>query len=274
MHPQPKFIAEVADNHGGDISLAKEFIRVFADIGVDYVKFQSWQISRVRDRALERHYDWLVRAELSDAQHVDLMEECNKRGVKFLTTVFDSDRVEFLATLGLESIKVGSGEVSDHKLLRTVRKYFKHIMLSTGMHTGDEVKEAVRLLSGGSFSIFHCVSIYPHDIERVNLSRMVWLRQYCDSVGFSDHSVGIEAAKMALVLGAEYIERHTCLGRDGPGRVNPWDTTPEQWKELVKYRDIAKNAWGEGDIPLVEEEMRARHRFIGRWKGGSRSSSK
>ena len=273
MDPQPKFIAEVADNHGGDMSIAKEFIRVLAEIGVEYVKFQSWQMSRVRDRTVERHYDWLVGAELSNSQHLDLMEECNKRGVKFLTTVFDSERVGFLATLGLESIKVGSGEMSDHELLSKVRKYFKHIMLSTGMHTGDEVKEAARLLSGGSFSLFHCVSIYPHDIERVNLSRMVWLRQYSGSLGFSDHSVGIEAAKMAVVLGAEYIERHTCLGRHGPGRVNPWDTTPEQWEELVKYRDSAKSAWGEGDIPLAKEELKARERFIGRWKGGSQSRS-
>lgn len=267
MHKQVQLIAEVADNHGGDMKLAKEFIRILAAVGVDYVKFQSWQMARVRDPAAEPYYDWLVNAELGDKQHLELIEECDRRGVKFLTTVFDPHRVDFLATLGMESIKVGSAEVGNHELLSKVRQHFDHVILSTGMHTGDEVRRAVDVLADRRFTLMHCVSIYPHDTGKANLSRMLWLRQFAPSVGFSDHSTGIEAAKMAIVLGADFVERHTALGRYGPGRVNPWDTTPEQWEDLVRYRDLVASAWGEGDVPLSEVELRVRQRFIGRWSG-------
>jgi len=260
-----KFIAEVADNHGGDMNLAKEFIRVLASVGVDYVKFQSWQMERVRDPSAEPHYDWLKKAELTDEQHLALKEECEKRGVKFLTTVFDPHRVDFIASLGLESIKIGSAEVSNHALLAKVKTYFSHIILSTGMHTGDEVAAAASILDGTRFTLLHCVSIYPHPVSKANLSRMLWLQRFTPSVGFSDHSVGTEASKMAVVLGADYVERHTALSPNGPGRVNPWDTTPDQWEELIRYRELVVSAWGQEDSPFSDEERQARARFIGRW---------
>jgi sialic acid synthase SpsE len=268
MTPKTLLIAEVADNHGGDLKLAKEFIRILAAVGVDYVKFQSWQLAKVRDRAAEPMYDWLVKAELTDAAHYELMEECARRGVKFLTTCFDPGRVDFLASLGLTEVKVGSAEVSDHELLARLRARFEHVILSTGMHTGEEVRAAVDILTGGRTTLMHCVSIYPSTPEQANFNRLLWLRRFCGSVGFSDHGGTIEAAKMAIVLGADYVERHTCLGKYGPDRVNPWDTTPEKWEELAKYRDTVAQAWGPGDGPLTETDLKVRARFIGRWLGG------
>lgn len=267
MERRTRLIAEVADNHGGDMTLAKTFIRVLAGVGVDAVKFQSWQLSRVRDPAAEPYYEWLSKAELRDEQHLELREECRRQGVTFLTTVFDLDRVAFLSTLGLESIKIGSGEMSDHALLLSVRRHFPHLIVSTGMHEPSEVVQTARLLEGHRFTLMHCVSIYPHRVDQANLSRMLWLRQFTPSVGFSDHAVGLDAAKMAIALGADYLERHAALGPSGPGRVNPWDTTPQQWEELVQYRDLVASAWGDPTAPLSEPELKARQRFIGRWRG-------
>lgn len=265
---RPALIAEIADNHGGDIRLAKEFIRILGAIGVDYVKFQSWQLRKVRDPAAEPKYEWLETAELSDDDHVELIHECENQGVRFLTTAFDPERIGFLSSLGMHEVKIGSGEVSDHDLLRAARKAFPHVICSTGMHTADEVGEAAEILREGEFTFMHCVSVYPHSLDRANLSRMEWLRQFTPSVGYSDHSSSLDAARMALVLGARFVERHTALGKYGPGRVNPWDTLPEQWDELVRFRDGFVAAWGPGvETTFSDEELAARRRFIGRWKG-------
>lgn len=274
VRPRTQFIAEVADNHGGDMELAKTFIRRLAAVGVDYVKFQSWRMARVRDPAAEPHYAWLTKAELTDAQHAELKAECERRKVKFLTTVFDAERVDFVASLGLDTVKIGSAEVSDHALLAEARRRFPHIILSTGMHTLKEVARAAEILKRGRLTLMHCVSIYPCGIEQANLARMERLRWFTPSVGFSDHSVGLEAAKMAIVLGADYVERHSCLSPEGPGRVNPWDTSPEQWAELAKYRDLVSAARGTGDAPLGEAELRAKQRFVGRWSGPAVSAQR
>lgn len=256
---------EVADNHGGDMDLAKRFIQIAAEAGVAYVKFQSWQLARLRDPSQEPFYDWIKHAELSDAQHRELQAECRQRGVTFLTSIFDVGRVEFLASLDLPILKVPSPELSHHELLRAVKERFPHLLVSTGMHDAAEVAQAAEVLRGASYTFMHCVSIYPYPSSRANLSRMAWLRQFTDSVGFSDHSNSLEAAKLAIALGATYVERHACLGPDGPGRVNPWDTTPEQWKELAQWVDTVEQAMGVAEGPLGAEELAARKRFIGRW---------
>lgn len=269
MPGDTKLIAEIADNHGGDMKLAKHFIKTLAEIGVDIVKLQSWQMKRVRDPKEEPFYDWLVGAELLDEQHHELMEYCQELGVEFLTSVFDKHRAEFLGSLGLHSIKVPSPELSNHELLYALREHFDHMIVSTGMHTADDVRAAAKVLEGSDYTFLHCVSIYPSTVEQANLSRMEWLRQFTPSVGLSDHCGSLESAKMAMLLGADYIERHTAMGKYGPGRVNSWDTFPEQWEELVAYRESVRNAWGDGpDRPLTEGEEAARKRFIGRWSGG------
>ena len=264
-----KLIAEVADNHGGDMKLAKHFIKTLADIGVDIVKLQSWQMERVRDPKEEPFYDWLTGAELQNEQHMELKEYCEEVGVEFLTSVFDKHRIEFLGSLGTRSIKVPSPELSNYELLLGLKEHFDHIIVSTGMHVADEVVAAAKLLEGANYTFLHCVSIYPSTVEQANLSRMEWLKQFTPSVGLSDHCGDLESAKMALLLGADYIERHTALGKYGPGRVNAWDTYPEKWEELVAYRERVRSAWGVGpDLPLTDGEEAARTRFIGRWSGG------
>jgi N,N'-diacetyllegionaminate synthase len=188
-----------------------------------------------------------------------------------LTTVFDVHRVEFLASIGLEAIKVPSPDASNTELLTRMKGRFPHIIVSTGMHYGHEIAQAAEILKGTSYTFMHCVSLYPHDLDRANLSRIYWLRQFTDSVGYSDHSSGIEAAKIAAAMGVTYIERHTCISRYGPGRVNPWDTTPEQWEELARYVEKVEVAMGASEITLSEREIAARERFIGRWSGRAKA---
>lgn len=267
--PRTELIAEIADNHGGDMNLARHFIKTLAGIGVDVIKFQSWQMKRVRDRNAEPFYDWLKGAELSDEQHRELIDTCGEHKVRFLTTVFDIHRIEFLAGLGLKSVKIPSPDLSNAELLKEARAAFDHLYVSTGMHTAEEVRAAAEVLEGARYTFMHCVSIYPHSPEEANLGRIEWLRQFTPRVGYSDHCGSLDPARMAMVMGVECIERHCAMGRHGPGRVNAWDTFPEHWEELVAWRRTLEQAFAaDPERPLTESEEAARRRFIGRWSGG------
>lgn len=263
MSTKTKTIAEAASNHGGDIKLAREFIRIAADIGVDYIKFQSWQASKLsRD---DPQYDWFVKSELSDSAHHELIDECSKRNIKFLTTVFDIDRVMFLKQIGLKEVKVASPDLGSSRLLNLLRENFEHIIVSTGMHYMTEIEKAAEVLADTDFTFMHCTSIYPTPNEKVNLERMQWLKRFTPSVGYSDHSIGTDAVKIAIAQRASYIEKHFCLGKYGPGRVMPWDATPEQMAEIVKFAEIVCTMLGDTEDGLSEDELKARKRFIGRF---------
>jgi sialic acid synthase SpsE len=260
-----KIIAEVSSNHGGDIGLAKEFIRVAASLGLDYVKFQSWQVGTLRDGPADPQFGWLSKAELSDAAHRELLEECQKQGIAFLTTVFHPARVSFLKSLGLAEIKVGSGEALNGSLLRAVKGGFQNVMISTGLALDHEVLEIVEIMKGSPVTLFHCVSLYPLPVSKVNMVRMDWLKKLCPRVGYSDHTVGLEAAKMAIDRGASLVEKHFCLGRSGPGRVNDWDATPDEMAGLREYAERGEKMMGDGGVALDAELSEARRLYLGRF---------
>lgn len=263
MSTKTKVIAEVASNHGGDIQLAKRFIRVAAECGADYVKFQSWQGKNLRPD--DPQYDWFIRSELSDKGHLELMEECQARGIQFLTTCFEAERVRFLASLGLKEIKVGSADTGSYRMLRELRGHFERILISTGMATEDEVRGTAAVLEGQAFTLMHTVSLYPTPVAQANLRRMKWLRQFTPSVGYSDHTIGTGAAKLAIALGADYVEKHFCLGKQGPGRAMVWDMTPQELEEIVTFAREAETLLGDEHLMLTAELQAARRRFIGRF---------
>jgi N,N'-diacetyllegionaminate synthase len=263
MRIKTKIIAEVASNHGGDIKLAKEFVRIAADTGADYVKFQSWQASKLSKD--DPQYDWFKQSELTDEAHYELLEECKKRKINFLTTVFDTERINFLKDLGIDEIKVASPDLSSYRMLHELKGNFPHIIVSTGMHYKKEIEKAADILTGSNFTFMHCVSLYPTPPDKVNLAGMQWLRKFTQSVGYSDHTIGTEVVKLAITQGASYIEKHFCLGKYGPGRVMQWDATPEQMEEIITYAETVHTIFGEDTDDLSEEEKKARQRFVGRF---------
>jgi N,N'-diacetyllegionaminate synthase len=260
-----QIIAEVTSNHGGDLTLAREFIQRAADAGADYVKFQSWRASTVRDGAADPQHAWFVRSELSDAAHHELIEECDRRGVRFLTTCFDIGRVDFLASLGGDTIKVGSPDLTSRRMLEALRARFRHVIVSTGVGTDAEVEAAAHWLERGDFTLLHCVSLYPMPPGQAHLRRMEWLRRFTPSVGWSDHAEGLDVARMAIAAGASFVEKHFCLGRNGPGRATAWDATPDEIAALVSYARHVETIMGDASAPATEELARAKARFTGRW---------
>lgn len=262
-----KIIAEIGSNHLGDMDLAQKMIKIAAESGADIVKFQSWQAKTL----IKTHPDykakfkWYQQTELDEKKHQFLKEACEKARVEFLTTVFDLSRVDFLARLTPARIKIASPDCSSLRLLKAVKNKFNEVIVSTGMTYDSEVVKTAKLLKGTDFVFMHCVSIYPAPLEQANLSRMEWLKAFTPRVGFSDHSLGIELAKIAVVLGACYVEKHFTIDRSLPGPDQKVSTLPEDFAELARYRDEFEKARGVPHRPLTETEEKLREIYIGKW---------
>ena len=258
-----RIIAEVGANHGGDMGLARDMIAAAAEAGVDFVKFQSWQAETLApgDPNFDRH----KKAQLSDDDHVELMEECARCGVEFLTTCFDRGRVEFLAGLGLSTIKVASPDVGSLSMIRELCVRFDHVIVSTGMAPESEVAAAAEVVAAHGGTMLHCVSLYPTPSQLVNLARMDWLRTLCPSVGFSDHSMGTAAGRLAIARGAAFLEKHFTVDRFLPGKDQAVSGTPHEFRELVAYAEEVEHLMGVARPELTDEEQRLRGIYVGKW---------
>lgn len=269
-----KIIAEIASSHNGDIDLARAMICAAAESGADIVKFQSWRAKNVADSDPDkRRYEKL---ELSDDDHRILIEACNQAGVEFLTTCFDIDRIPFLKSLGLRSIKVPSVNLKEPKLLKELVKNFEHVFISTGMSTVEEIKNAIDILSSTKYTIMHCVAIYPTPLEKANLKKIDWLKQFSPSVGYSDHTIGIEAPIVALSMGIDYLEKHFTLSRylpqdthttaDGsrPITTHAIACEPHELKQICDWAKNIEMIRGDGRLEMYPEEQLTRKKYTGR----------
>ncbi|MBJ7421415.1 MAG: N-acetylneuraminate synthase [Ilumatobacteraceae bacterium] len=299
MQPHKTFlIAEAGVNHNGSIELAKKLIDAAVMAGADAVKFQSFVASSIvtagaskaeyqitNTGSQESQLEMLKKLELSHSQQRELHQYCQRSGIQFLSTPFDTASLNFLtADLGLETIKVGSGELTNAPFLFEVARLAKNIILSTGMSTIDEVADALGVIafvmtdsknpSVSSFksalassegrkavtskvTLLHCTTDYPTVPSDVNLQAMLTLREKFDcQVGFSDHSVGIHLAVAAVAMGATVIEKHLTIDRDLPGPDHKASLEPSEFKNLVdQVRDL-ENAFGDGIKRPTEVELK------------------
>ena len=269
-------IAEAGVNHNGDIAKAKALIDKGAEAGVDYVKFQTFKAEKLVTKQAQRasyqdkntqnndsQYEMLKKLELSQALHQELMDYCNQKGVKFLSTGFDSESLVFLAQLGITIAKVPSGEITNLPYLRQVASLFPEVILSTGMATIDEIKDAVKVLidngvSKDKITILHCNTEYPTPMEDVNLKAMLHIqRELGLPIGYSDHTLGIEVPIAAVALGATVIEKHFTLDKTLPGPDHKASLEPNELKAMVSaIRNIEKAIGGSGlkEVSKSEEK--------------------
>jgi sialic acid synthase SpsE len=266
-----KIISEVSSNHAGDLELAKQFIRISSGIEVDYVKFQSSRYEDLVDKT-KKEVEWIKKASLSDEAHVLLIEECRKFNINFLTTCFSLSRVDFLASLGLEEIKVASPDLMSFSMIEKLASRFKHLIISAGMHSIRDIREAIKFLIRNKINatLLHAVSIYPTPLNKTFMSKFLWLKDNYPHVGYSNHTPNIEPIKFAMANGAEIIEAHMKLGENGPGRTTSWDILPADFKQIIEYRNMLKEVLGdkrylEDENFLFPEEIEAKKKFIGRW---------
>ena len=259
-------IAEAGVNHNGDIAKAKALIDKGAEAGVDYVKFQTFKAANLVTKQAKRaayqdkntqnndsQYEMLKKLELSQAVHQELIDYCAQKGVQFLSTGFDIESLEFLARLGITIAKVPSGEITNLPYLRKVAALFPEVILSTGMATIIEIKDAVKVLTDNGvnkdkITVLHCNTEYPTPMEDVNLRAILHIQQEVGiAIGYSDHTLGIEVPIAAVALGATIIEKHFTLDKTLPGPDHKASLEPEELKAMVMaIRNIEKAVGGSG----------------------------
>ena len=270
-------IAEAGVNHNGDINKAKQLINKAVEASVDYIKFQTfktelcisknavkadYQIENTQNSS-ESQLEMVKKLELSFDQFVELEKYCNQKNIKFLSTGFDSESLTFLAQLGVTIAKIPSGEITNLPYLRQVASLFPEVILSTGMATIDEIKDAVKVLTDNGVSkdkitILHCNTEYPTPMEDVNLKAMLHIqRELGLPIGYSDHTLGIEVPIAAVALGATVIEKHFTLDKTLPGPDHKASLEPNELKAMVSaIRNIEKAIGGSGlkEVSKSEEK--------------------
>jgi N,N'-diacetyllegionaminate synthase len=258
-------IAEAGVNHNGDPATARQLVDVAAQAGADCVKFQTFKAEQLvtpgagkadyqvrKGDAASSQLGMLHELELSPGVHRELMEYCRRRGVAFNSTGFDERSVDFLVELGIEFLKVPSGEITNLPYLRHIGQLGKPVVLSTGMATLDEIDAALTVLERagtprGRVTVLHCTTEYPTPMTDVNLRAMYAIRDaFGVAVGYSDHTMGIEVSIAAVAMGATVIEKHFTLSRDLPGPDHRASLEPDELQAMVRAIRNIERALGDG----------------------------
>lgn len=270
-------IAEAGVNHNGSIEIAKQLVDKAVEAGVDYVKFQTFKAANLVTKSARQaeyqkkniggsddsQYNMLKKLELSPNDHEILVNYCHERNIKFFSTAFDFDSIEYLHSLGLGLWKIPSGEVTNYPFLKRIAAYNEKTILSTGMCDMADVRAAVDALYRNGLSkenliLLHCNTEYPTPFEDVNLKAMDALRkEFGVEVGYSDHTRGIEVPIAAVALGATVIEKHFTLDKNMEGPDHKASLEPDELNAMVcAIRNIEKAIAGDGTKHVSESESK------------------
>ncbi len=244
-------IAEAGVNHNGSLILAKKLVNAAKAAGADIVKFQTFVTENIVIQSAKKaiyqkkynpkqtQYSMLKNLELSFEDFRIISKMCLKKKIEFLSTGFDISSLKFLNSIKQKKFKIPSGEITNYPLLKFIGSKKKEIILSTGMSNLKEIDSAIKVLTKygtplKKITILHCTSAYPVKTADVNLKAMVTLKnQFGTEVGYSDHSIGIEAPVIAVSLGAKIIEKHLTLNRKFSGPDHRSSIDPKNFKEMV-----------------------------------------
>ena len=270
-------IAEAGINYNGDVLLAKRLIDVAADAEADLIKFQTFSAKNIVTRSVskadyqyestdkdESQYAMLEKLELTEEMHRELIKYSQQRGIGFFSTGFDIASVDMLIRLGQVRFKVPSGEITNLPLLRHIGKQNKEVILSTGMSDLNEVGNAIKSLEDAGttrskITALHCTTAYPAPMNDVNLSAMISIQKaFGVSVGYSDHSEGIEIAIAAVALGAKVIEKHFTLDKTLPGPDHKASLEPDELKKMITAIRNIEIALGDGVKGIMPSELKNR----------------
>lgn len=260
---RPFIIAEAGLNHNGDIKIAKELIRKSKEIGCDAIKFQTFKAqnrisSQVKsanyfEKTLnleENYYEMFARLEFTEKDFKLLYQYAKKVGIPFFSTPFSEEDVGVLEKIGVGFYKVSSFDLVNLRLLNYIASKQKPIILSTGMSNISMVEEALEVIAktgNRDVALLHCVSDYPMHTQDANLRAIETLKTaFGLPVGYSDHSIGLLTANLAMALGANVIERHFTLNKylEGPDHILSSD--PIEMSELVANSSKIIQILGDG----------------------------
>jgi N-acetylneuraminate synthase len=258
-------IAEAGVNHNGDLELARQLVASAAAAGADFVKFQTFVAEKIISREApkaeyqrgttdpgESQFEMVRKLELSRTHHEVLIEECRRHGIGFFSTAFDRESFDLLVELGLDMVKIPSGELTNLPLLRYMTRLGLPTMLSTGMANLGEIEAAIAAIEAAGtprerITVLHCTTEYPAPMEDVNLRSMLSMKSaFGVEVGYSDHTPGIEVPIAAVALGATVIEKHFTLDRNLPGPDHKASLEPDELKRMVDAIRNIERALGDG----------------------------
>jgi len=265
---QPTYIiAEIGINHNGSVQVAKDLIKAANDAGVDAVKFQKrtpeicvpdHQKDQMRDTPwgyiTYLQYRYEVEFDQGDYEEIDAY--CKELGIDWLASSWDVPSLEFIDKFAPPAHKVPSALLTDHELLRAMRKTGRPIILSTGMSTMAEIEQAVEILGLHNLVICHTTSSYPCPPDELNLKMIPTLiEKFPCPIGYSGHEVGLIPSAIAVAMGACLVERHVTLDRAMWGSDQAASIEPQGVRTLVKYIRVTEKALGDGQKKVYESEQ-------------------
>ena len=269
-------IAEAGVNHNGSLTLAKKLVDKASEAGADYIKFQTFKSEKLVSKAAKQaeyqrrnigkaddsQLAMLKKLELTEDDHLVLIEYCKEKGIKFFSTAFDPTTIDLLHSFNLGLWKIPSGEVTNYPYLKKIANYGEPVILSTGMCELSDIEAALNVLifegvNKEDITILHCNTEYPTPYEEVNLKAMLEIKErFGVKVGYSDHTTGIDVPIAAVALGATVIEKHFTLDRNMEGPDHKASLEPDELKQMVSSIRNIEKALGSGHKTITESERR------------------
>lgn len=260
-------IAEVGINHNGDIEIAKKIIDAAVHAGADAVKFQKRtpdvstpveQQKQMRETpwGYITYLDYRYKVEFNEEQYREIDRHCKEKKIDWMVSVWDEAAVDFMEKFDTPAYKVPSASLTDHNLLKYVRKTNRPVIISTGMSTMQQIHKGVDVVGEDNLVIMHCTSTYPCEPEELNLKMIETLRNEFPNnpIGYSGHEVGLVPSAIAIALGATSIERHITLDRAMWGSDQAASVEPGGFEKLVKYIRVTEASLGDGVKKVYESE--------------------
>jgi N-acetylneuraminate synthase len=260
-------VGEIGINHNGDLGIAKRLIDVAAFAGCDAVKFQKrtpeictprdqWDIERDTPWGRMTYIDYRHRVEFDESDYAQIAEHAEKAGIAWFASCWDEEAVDFMSKFDSPAYKVASASLTDHNLIRKKVEQGKPVILSTGMSTMEQIREAVALLDHNNALVCHATSTYPCPAEELNLRMINTLQDEFDlPIGYSGHETGLQTSVAAVVLGATFLERHITLDRAMWGSDQAASVEPMGLYRLVRDVRAAEAALGDGIKKVYESEL-------------------
>lgn len=264
-------IAEAGVNHNGNVELAYKLCDAAKEAGADVVKFQTWKTEAIITQNVaqaayqqentgvtESQYDMLKRLELTQEEFKSIKEYCDSIGIVFASTADDAESLDFLISIGIPFIKIGSGEIGNVSYLRYMGSKKMPVIISTGMSSLADIDMSLQALQEGGakeITLLHCTTSYPCKYENVNLNAMHTIQEaFKFPVGYSDHTLGNTVSIAAVAMGAKVIEKHFTLDKNMEGPDHKASADPKEFADLVKEIRNIEMAMGDGKKEATEVE--------------------
>jgi len=261
-------IAEAGINHNGELEIAKRMIDAAVHAGADAVKFQKRtpevctppeQQKQMRETpwGYITYLDYRYKVEFNEEHYSEIDRYCKEKGIDWMVSVWDEPSVDFMEKFDTPAYKVPSASLTDHNLLKYVRKTGKPIIISSGMSTMEQIRLGVDVVGADNLVIMHCTSTYPCEPEELNLRMIDTLRREFPNnpIGYSGHEVGLVPSAIAVAFGACMVERHLTLDRAMWGSDQAASVEPGGFERLVKYIRVTEASLGDGMKKVYDSEM-------------------